>query len=148
LPNLGLDTSRRAAVRPVDRGSKPGSTRFGRFAGCIHAPRHSPPKYRLHKGSGQAFIEILGKRHCCGVHGTDESHAEYQRMIEVWRTGAAAAGVADGKLPADVTIGELCGPFWEHADYFYNIERKHSALGYFTPNQFELTISSQNEAHL
>ena len=33
------------------------------------------PKYRLHKGSGQAIVQIDGCRHYLGKHGTEESMA-------------------------------------------------------------------------
>ncbi len=31
------------------------------------------PKYRLHKGSGQALVQIEGQRIYLGLHGTKES---------------------------------------------------------------------------
>ncbi len=37
-----------------------------------------PPKYRLHKGSGQALVQINGKRIYLGKFGTEESKEEYR----------------------------------------------------------------------
>ena len=39
------------------------------------------PKYRLHKGSGQAAVTIDGKSEYLGKHGTIESHEKYRRLI-------------------------------------------------------------------
>lgn len=39
------------------------------------------PKYRLHKGSGQALVQIDGDRIFLGRHGSAESKENYQRMI-------------------------------------------------------------------
>jgi integrase len=39
------------------------------------------PKYRLHKGSGQALVEWQGKRYYLGVYGSAESKAAYRRFI-------------------------------------------------------------------
>jgi hypothetical protein len=39
------------------------------------------PSYRLHKGSGQAFVQVQGRRHYLGKHGAAESHERYDRAI-------------------------------------------------------------------
>ncbi len=39
------------------------------------------PKYRLHKGSGQALVEIAGRRIYLGRHNSDESRERYRRLI-------------------------------------------------------------------
>ena len=36
------------------------------------------PKYRLHKTSGQALVQIRGKRIYLGKHGTPESRERYR----------------------------------------------------------------------
>ena len=44
-----------------------------------------PPSYRLHKGSGQAFVQIKGRRYYLGKHDTLESRERYQRFLaEHW----------------------------------------------------------------
>jgi len=37
---------------------------------------HQTPKYRKHKASAQAFVELNGHRHYLGPHGTKASHRE------------------------------------------------------------------------
>jgi len=46
--------------------------------------RNYVPKYRLHKASGQAFVELSGKRIYCGKYGTPESKEKYHRLVEEW----------------------------------------------------------------
>jgi len=46
--------------------------------------RNYVPKYRLHKASGQAFVELSGKRIYCGKYGTPESKEKYDRLVEEW----------------------------------------------------------------
>ena len=46
---------------------------------------HRPPKYRLHKGSGQAIVSINGRRLYLGVYGTPKSHELYEKAISEWR---------------------------------------------------------------
>jgi hypothetical protein len=41
----------------------------------------SIPKYRLHRGSGQAFVQIKGKRHYLGVYDSPKSKEAYFRFI-------------------------------------------------------------------
>lgn len=42
------------------------------------------PKYRLHKGSGQALVQIDGRRIYLGKHGTEQSRQKYRRIIAEW----------------------------------------------------------------
>ena len=44
----------------------------------------SLPKYRKHKASGQAFVELNGRRYYLGPHGTKASKVEYDRLIAEW----------------------------------------------------------------
>jgi hypothetical protein len=46
-------------------------------------PLKSPriPKYRHHKGSGQAFVQVKGERTYLGEYGTEESQERYRRFI-------------------------------------------------------------------
>ena len=39
------------------------------------------PKYRLHKGSGQALVQINGERIYLGKHGTAQSREKYRRIV-------------------------------------------------------------------
>ena len=45
---------------------------------------NSIPKYRKHKGSGQAVVCIAGKAHYLGPHGTKGSQLEYDRLVGEW----------------------------------------------------------------
>ena len=39
------------------------------------------PKYRLHKGSGQALVQYRGQRIYLGVHGSPESRRKYREFV-------------------------------------------------------------------
>lgn len=39
------------------------------------------PKYRLHKGSGQALVQIHQKRFYLGKYNSEESKEQYRRYI-------------------------------------------------------------------
>ena len=55
------------------------------------------PKYCLHKPSGRAYVRIRGKVVYVGQYGTDESKAEYGRLVTEF---AVAAGPAPRAPPA------------------------------------------------
>ncbi len=42
------------------------------------------PKYRHHKHSGQAYVEINGRFHYLGKYDSPESHEEYKRKITAY----------------------------------------------------------------
>lgn len=76
-------------------------------------PRRSIPRYCLHKGSGQAYVKIDGKRRYLGVHGTAESHREYTRVIGDWQARQSSA-------PTGLTVSQLCILFTQFADIYYS----------------------------
>ncbi len=45
---------------------------------------NSLPKCRKHKASGQAFVELNGRRHYLGPHDTKTSKLEYDRLVAEW----------------------------------------------------------------
>ena len=42
------------------------------------------PKYRKHRASGQAIVELGGKVHYLGSYGTRASRLEYDRLVMEW----------------------------------------------------------------
>ena len=45
---------------------------------------HALPKYRKHRGSGQAVVTLNGREFYLGPHGTKASKIEYDRLIGEW----------------------------------------------------------------
>jgi hypothetical protein len=79
---------------------------------------HKPPKYRRHKASNQAFVEIHKKRIYLGVFGTEASRERYRQMVaELW--AAPPPPPRPVNLPRDVTIPELLEAYKRHADEWY-----------------------------
>jgi hypothetical protein len=73
------------------------------------------PSYRHHKPTGQAFVELNGKRHYLGRFGAAGSRAEYKRMIAEWE----ARGRRPLVEPFDLTVVELLERFLDHAECYY-----------------------------
>ena len=51
------------------------------------------PKYRLHKGSGQALVQVRGRRIYLGKHGSSQSKEKYRRLVAEVLTRLRAAGL-------------------------------------------------------
>jgi len=77
------------------------------------------PSYRLHRASGQAIVTLSGRDHYLGVHGTAESHAEYERLVAEWLAGGR--GAVPDRSP-DATVSEVLAAYWAWAQEYY---RKH-----------------------
>jgi len=74
------------------------------------------PKYRLHKPSGLAVVTLGGKDHYLGPHGTDESRAEYNRLVGEW----LLKGRPSTKHQThDSSINELLVLYLDHAKAYY-----------------------------
>jgi integrase len=76
------------------------------------------PSYRLHKPTNQAIVTIRGKMFYLGRFGSEESHAEYRRvMAEHWarKTEPPTHEPAGG----DRTITELAVAYYRHCEDYY-----------------------------
>ncbi len=78
------------------------------------------PKYRHHKGSGQAFVQISGRRHYLGKYDTEESQERYRRVIaELVTTPCVVQTAASPSIGECVTVVELAAAFWQFAAGYY-----------------------------
>lgn len=75
------------------------------------------PKYRKHKASGQAVVEINGKGHYLGPHGTKASKLEYDRLIAEWL--ASGRSPSYGTLARQLSVSELLVEYLNHAREYY-----------------------------
>lgn len=73
------------------------------------------PKFRLHKATGQGFVEIDGHRHYLGRYDCPESEQRYHIMIREW----LAHGYRLPISPDDVTCNELAEAFLTHCMEYY-----------------------------
>ena len=79
------------------------------------------PKYRLHKASGQALVQIGGLRTYLGKHGTQESRERYRRLIAEWLSNGQTSPVnRSSSSPClsngeGVSINELILTYWKFA---------------------------------
>jgi len=75
------------------------------------------PKYRKHRASGQAIVEINGQRHYLGPHRTKASKLEYDRLISEWL--ASGRSTAYGQPEATLTVVELVADYLKFAKGYY-----------------------------
>lgn len=73
--------------------------------------------YRLHKPSGQAVVTVEGKDFYLGKHQSEESRAEYDRIIGEWL--ANGRRLKDSGSKKETTILELVHAYWNHAKVYY-----------------------------
>ena len=96
-----------------------------------------PPKYRLHKSTGQAVVSVFGRVIQLGPFGSPKSHRRYQEEIERWRglrhqqapelapeePKAIELGLQElqsrWRRGHDVTISEIALLYEEHAHGYY-----------------------------
>jgi len=81
------------------------------------------PSYRVHSPSGQAVVTLDGKDHYLGRFGTEESKANYERLVGEYL-------VHGRQLPEEKeategpTINELVLAYWEEAQTYYQRDGK------------------------
>jgi serine/threonine protein kinase len=73
------------------------------------------PRYRLHRASGQAVVTIRARDIYLGTFGSEQSRAEYDRIIAEY---IAASGVPEDRR-ATLGINEFCLAYWRHAQAYY-----------------------------
>lgn len=78
--------------------------------------KHSVPRYRKHKASGQAIVTLNGQDHYLGPHGSRVSKREYDRRIGEWLATdrQPLVGEADS-----LTTIEAIARYWQHVRRHY-----------------------------
>ena len=84
-------------------------------------PKKSPrlPRYRIHRGSGQAVIEYRGERRYLGVHGSQESLQEYARVIAAIKASSEMPEPVRRDEPRALTLNELMVQYLAFAATYY-----------------------------
>jgi len=80
------------------------------------------PKYRLHKGSGQALVQINGERIYLGKYGTEESKEKYRRHVAEFLAGGIkpkADAQGSPRLASTIKVKEMILAFWQRAKRRY-----------------------------
>ena len=77
---------------------------------------HAVPKYRHHRGSGQAIVTIDGKDFYLGPWKSKASRIEYDRIIGEWQANGRRLSVDTG---THHTVVELAAAFLRHAQKHY-----------------------------
>ncbi len=80
----------------------------------------SVPKYRHHKGSGQAFVQLNGRRHYLGKWDSPKSKEAYARFVAELAVSPAAIEVLVPATPASqFTVVELIAAYLKYARGYY-----------------------------
>jgi integrase len=84
------------------------------------------PKYRYHKGSGQAVVTINGKDRYLGQHNSPASRREYDRLVAEWLASGRAAPLMAGQ-DVDLSVNELLAAYLRHAHRYYRKDGQPSS---------------------
>ena len=79
------------------------------------------PKYRLHKATGQALVQIDGRRIYLGKYGTPESEERYRRTVAEWLDGCLKPDESYSIAIRDhsLTVTELISGYFNFAKTYY-----------------------------
>ena len=80
-------------------------------------PKTNIPNYRLHKASGQAFVELGGRRFYLGKHGSKASREEYDRRIAEYLDNGRQ--LPPTRTKTGISCQELAVHFLEWAEGYY-----------------------------
>ena len=87
-------------------------------------PKNNIPNYRLHKATGQAFVELGGRRFYLGKHGSKASKEEYERKIAEYL--ANGRKLAPTQVKTGITCREMAVHFLEWAEEYYQKNGKQT----------------------
>jgi integrase len=87
----------------------------------VTVPASFIPKYRRHKGSGQALIEFRGQRRYLGVYGSPESKEAYSRFVAELAASPLAASAVPSPAPSlrHLSVVELADAYWQFCQGYY-----------------------------
>lgn len=74
------------------------------------------PKYCLHKATGQAYVNLDGRRTYLGRHGSEESQERYRRLVRDLTAKALPTMVRPGEA---ILVVELCNAYRKHAEEYF-----------------------------
>jgi len=89
----------------------------------------TPPKYRLHKASGQAVVTLDGRDHYLGPHGPKESRIKCDELVGGWLSRRASEAKNVAALPdlgPEPLVGEVLLAYKEWAQSYYRRNGKLS----------------------
>jgi hypothetical protein len=80
----------------------------------------SVPKYRHHKGTGQAFVQVQGRRHYLGKWDSPRSKERYAAFVAELAVCPTAATLLPPPSPVSpITVVELCAAYLDFAEVYY-----------------------------
>jgi len=85
-------------------------------------PKTNIPNYRLHKATGQAFVELGGRRFYLGKHGSKASREEYERRIAEYFANGRTLPPTQTKT--GISCQELAVHFCEWAEEYFMSQPK------------------------
>jgi integrase len=77
------------------------------------------PKYRLHKASGQALVQLDGRRIYLGKYGTPESKERYRRLVTKWLSQTSDKASKPYPVHRELSVSELLAEYVRHAKSYY-----------------------------
>lgn len=78
-----------------------------------------PPKYCLHKATGQAYVRLNGRDHYLGKHGSSESLQKYSALIAEDAAGAVIVNANRATPQSGLSITEIILAYRKHAAKYY-----------------------------
>ena len=79
-------------------------------------PSRRIPSYRLHKPSGRAVVTLDGHDFYLGPYGSQQSRAEYERLVGEWLAGGRSLAQTRRFVQ---TVTEVISPYWRFAKGYY-----------------------------
>lgn len=76
------------------------------------------PGYLHHKASGKAYVRIEGRDIYLGFHGSQESKAEYDRIISEWLANGRHLPQAENQQQV-MTVDAVCDAYLDYAEGYY-----------------------------
>lgn len=127
---------------------------------------NGPPKYRLHKSTGQAVVSLHGKAIQLGPFGSERSHQRYQEVLERWRASRGHQMAADGTESSElaavtlpnlqlrrrkgfpITLKELGLVYRQHAKQYYRKNGKPTREAELVVEVLRLLLKHHGNDHV
>jgi integrase len=78
-----------------------------------------PPRYRLHKGTGQAVVRVNGRDRYLGKYNSIQSREGYGRIVAEWNAARGSRPLLRATMSYDATVNELMAAYLDHSLVYY-----------------------------